>query len=327
MLWAITSFFNPMNYRRRLENYRVFRRFLDAPLVTVELAFGDFQLASDDADILIQIRGQDVMWQKERLLNVALQHVPPDCEAIAWLDADVLFGNREWTTETMELLRQYPMVQLFETARDLPLDFDWSQNSTADVESKLTGESVAKVTSSRGVEYVFDEDQFLTKSPRQRDIRCGLGWAGRTEILNRHRFYDTCIVGSGDLALVAALYGMWHRYCMFACMGQARTQHYVRWARQFNEEVGNSVGFTTGVVYHLWHGAPEARQSTQRHRLTQAFDFDPTNDLILDSNGCWRWNSDKPEFHRQVAEYFKNRNEDKLPSPHFTAGSIARSKS
>ena len=56
-LWAITCYFNPVGYRRRLENYRMFRQRLKVPLVAVELSFDEeFQLASGDADILVQLR-------------------------------------------------------------------------------------------------------------------------------------------------------------------------------------------------------------------------------------------------------------------------------
>jgi hypothetical protein len=42
--------------------------------VTVELSFdGRFELAGSDADILIQLSGGAVLWQKERLLNLALK--------------------------------------------------------------------------------------------------------------------------------------------------------------------------------------------------------------------------------------------------------------
>src|SRR5438045_2016831 len=86
-LWAITCYFNPAGYRRRLANYRIFRERLTIPLLAIELAYGsNFELNEKDADILIQLRGRDVMWQKERLLNVALQSVPPTCHKIAWLD-------------------------------------------------------------------------------------------------------------------------------------------------------------------------------------------------------------------------------------------------
>jgi hypothetical protein len=44
-LWAVTTYFNPMRYRRRLSNFRLFRKHLNIPLVAVELAYGkEFEL-------------------------------------------------------------------------------------------------------------------------------------------------------------------------------------------------------------------------------------------------------------------------------------------
>jgi len=37
MLAAITCYFNPAAYRRKLDNYRIFRRHLGVPLICVEL--------------------------------------------------------------------------------------------------------------------------------------------------------------------------------------------------------------------------------------------------------------------------------------------------
>src|SRR5262245_42591250 len=80
-LWAITSYFNPAGYRNRRENYRLFRERLAVPLVTVEWARdGRFALGPEDAEVLVQVSGGDVLWQKERLLNVALRHLPDDCD-------------------------------------------------------------------------------------------------------------------------------------------------------------------------------------------------------------------------------------------------------
>src|SRR3974377_2142226 len=96
-LWAITCYFNPMRYRRRLINFRIFREYLKVPLVVVELAFGpEFELQAQDAEILIQLRGGAVLWQKERLLNVALQALPKDCHKVAWLDCDIVFKALDW---------------------------------------------------------------------------------------------------------------------------------------------------------------------------------------------------------------------------------------
>jgi hypothetical protein len=96
-LWAITSYFNPVGYRRRLQNYRLFRQRFPVPLVTAELTFGDgFELSADDADILVQLKSRDVLWQKERLLEIALQAVPASCRKVMWVDCDVVFEGDDW---------------------------------------------------------------------------------------------------------------------------------------------------------------------------------------------------------------------------------------
>jgi hypothetical protein len=52
-----------MGYRRRRANYRLFRERLKVPLVAVELAYGpNFELGEGDAEILMQLRGGDVLW-------------------------------------------------------------------------------------------------------------------------------------------------------------------------------------------------------------------------------------------------------------------------
>ena len=120
-LWAITCLFNPCGYRSRLRNYRVFRAHLPLPLVTVELAFDDrpFELDASDAERLVQIRGGDRMWQKERLLNVALQHLPHDCDKVVWTDCDTVFPEPEWPKRVGRSLDTFRMVQVFSELIDL----------------------------------------------------------------------------------------------------------------------------------------------------------------------------------------------------------------
>jgi hypothetical protein len=108
-LWAVTSYFNPVGYRRRRENFRVFREQLTLPLVAVELSFnGCFELQPEDAEILIQIHGRDVMWQKERLLNVAVQSLPAACTQVAIVDCDVVFVRPDWTAALSRRLEDVP---------------------------------------------------------------------------------------------------------------------------------------------------------------------------------------------------------------------------
>ena len=102
-LWAITSYFNPAGYQRRLANFRQFRERLAVPLVAVELAYGP--------DSQLKQGGQDVMWQKERLLNLALQSLPDGCKNVAALDCDVIFGTDDWPERATQALRRSVILQ------------------------------------------------------------------------------------------------------------------------------------------------------------------------------------------------------------------------
>ena len=114
MLWAITSYFNPSGFKIRPANYRTFRKYLAAPLVAVELSFnGRFELRQGDAEILVQLVGRDVLWQKERLLNVALQHLPNDCDTVAWLDCDVVLDGADGLQRACAALETFSLVQPF----------------------------------------------------------------------------------------------------------------------------------------------------------------------------------------------------------------------
>ena len=110
-------------------NYQLFRKSLKVPLVAVELAYGqNFELAETDADILVQLRGKHVMWQKERLLNLALSALPPSCRKVVWLDCDVFFDSEDWAERVSYLLDHSVLVQAFSDAHHLSPN--WNSRET-----------------------------------------------------------------------------------------------------------------------------------------------------------------------------------------------------
>ncbi len=121
-LWAITTFFNPARYQNRRNNYRLFRERLNLPLLAVELSFdGQFELtAEEDAEILIRKTDGDVMWQKERLLNIALENLPEECQKVVWLDCDCVFQQSDWAGRVCRQLEKNPLVQPYSMVHHLP---------------------------------------------------------------------------------------------------------------------------------------------------------------------------------------------------------------
>ena len=138
----------------------------------------------------------------------------------------------------------------------------------------------------------------------------GIAWAARRELLDRHGFYDTCIVGGGDRAFVCAAYGRFDDVVQAHSMSARRAEHYRRWARPVYEDIRGDVGFVDTDVMHLWHGDLANRQVNERHRRLAEFDFDPERDVAASESGCWRWSTDKPEMHAYLRAYFAARRED-----------------
>jgi len=305
-LWAITSYFNPAGYRNRRENYRLFRERLAVPLVTVEWARdGRFALGPEDAEVLVQVSGGDVLWQKERLLNLALRHLPDDCDSVAWLDCDVIFADDAWPILARDSLRRDAVVHLFHERYDLPRHADLAhlalQDKPASATSCAYNLACGKTTCA---------DLANNESVMNLKTTDGLAWAARREVLAQHGFYDACILGSGDRALLCAMLGWFDCLVRVACLNSIRVVHYRRWAEPFFDSVHGRVGYIPGRVYHLWHGELRNRRYGQRYRAREFLDFDPSADIALDRGGCWRWNSDKPDLHEYVRNYFAQRRED-----------------
>ena len=134
-------------------------------------------------------------------------------------------------------------------------------------------------------------------------FRSGMAWAGRVDLLRRHGFYDACIVGTGDVAFCFRGLRLARGICQYLDMGPAMRQQYLTWANPLFADIGGSVSYVPTTLYHLWHGTAENRGHASRRQIAPKHDFSPANDLALDASGCWP--GFKPEFHREVAEYFR----------------------
>jgi hypothetical protein len=304
-MWAATSFFNPVRYQRRLANYRIFRDKLGVPLITVELSFdGQFELTKNDADILIQISGGAVLWQKERLLNRALKSIPSGVEEIAWIDCDAIFARPDWAQEAKAQLRHYDVVQLFSDMLDLEPN-----------ELKPSPANALAPPSTRGIVSVYkvaQSDAFVipAKHPSVRPISRGFAWAAKRTILETHGFYDACIIGAGDRSMAFAMYGRFDEVMRSLVMNDVQQKHYLSWAVPFHQAIAGRISYVPGRTYHLWHGDIKNRNYSDRHKLLSKYNFDPTLDIKVGSGGAWEWARTRPELARFLEQFFESRTED-----------------
>ena len=310
MLWATTSYFNPLGYRARLNNYRLFRRNLNTPLLTIELGFdGRFDLSASDADILVRVSDGDVLFQKERLLNQGIiQHLPAECNFVAWLDCDILFLNQAWQAETkMRLDRGADLLQLFTIAKRL----EEPCTSLSQAEQAIS-------SSKRSIVHEFNagrldaENWCKTRLPKSTKSKysCGLAWAARRDWISDTLLYDACVLGSGDRAFVAALFGQDKPFYDYMKMTDSFAQHYRNWCSKLRRQDNCQFQSVYGEVVSLWHGNYVNRQYRKRHQIYREVDYQPTNDLLLGNNGAWRWTDPNSRLASYTYDYFGDRRED-----------------
>jgi hypothetical protein len=305
-LWAVTTYFNPAAYGNKAANYARFRAGLaDAgvPLLTVELAFGgaSFELDADDADALLQLRWDDVMWQKERLLNIGIEQLPPECDKVAWIDADVIFARSDWEQETSALLRDHVVVQPFSHCVRLERDQEWCEPSTLPF-----GPGEGQLF--YGIAWGVHAKGRASLARYDEHGHTGFAWAARRSLLERHGLYDANLLGTGDTDIAHAMFGNGD-YWGLRRLGACARKHLERWATPFAAEVGGSVTHVDGVVTHLWHGNPQHRLYDRT--LDVLLEFDPDRDLVVDpSTRLYRWAAASEQVQKWSREYFTQRREE-----------------
>lgn len=298
---AVCCYFNPCHYRSRLHNYLRFRDNIAisrVELLTVELAFGGDEFELVDVPNVLRVRATDVMWQKERLLNIGLAVLlRRGYSKLAWLDADITFDDaKTWAERTSALLDQFPLVQVYnrvirqEDPERLPRAFPGSV-----AHLKATG--------------VLSNWPGLT----------GFGWAARSDVFRSVSLYDAAILGGGDGLMFFAGYcgghmsEWWSRMAGIAAvkaLAPAALRHWMAWAKCWGAAIGGNIHYVPQGITALYHGIVQKRQYVSRLDILRRHAFDPTRDIACSAGGCWHWATNKPGLHAEARRYFRDRDED-----------------
>ena len=92
---------------------------LKIKLITVECAYLNSPFAVTQPYYEpknIQVHTSTPIFQKERLINIAIQKLPVDAKYVLICDYDIEFTNENWLYDTIYALNKHKIVQLFEYA-------------------------------------------------------------------------------------------------------------------------------------------------------------------------------------------------------------------
>jgi hypothetical protein len=300
-LVVITTYFNPCRYVSRRRNYDLFMQGLKkdgVTCITVECAFGDEPFELPTSLDVIQVRSKTLLWQKERLLNLAASWLPAKCKYVAWLDCDILFDNPNWGLDLVGVLEQYKVAQVFETCVRL---------EQGDVEGEVPDVSTSFAS-------VMSRDPGSLDAGRY-DLHghTGYGWAMHRDIFDKVGLYEGAISGSSDHFMSHAIYNDFN-FCIVNAVNhdERQIQHLKDWGREFYAMVKGSLGVVPGRIRHLWHGdLGDRRYFLRMHDIT-ALSYNPYTDLHVEPGKPIEWagSMNKPALKEYFINYFKSRRED-----------------
>lgn len=286
-MMAITSYYNACGYRTKKKNYDIFKDNLRGiKLAVIECAFEDedYELPDDAADIVLRVRSNSRIWQKERLLNIAIEQLPGQYTKYCSVDCDVIFDDPDWAEKTSRELDSYAVVQPF--SEFIRLDREGNE-----------GEHFNDVGISFAKDYI--------DSPEGSKLfgHVGYAWAYRRDIVPQ--LYDKMIIGGGDNVMSNIFINRksWTRH-----RSTKRHQEDIdRWTEKVYPKVQSQMSYVQGTIRHLWHGERCNRQFSDRQQVLVDLNFDPQTDLKYNEHNCWE-TTDK--LDQAISQYLFSRKED-----------------
>ncbi len=295
---VVTSYFNPANFQTKKQNYFQFReQFIKfkIPLFTVEQYFTKPDLSN--LSNVISLNGGAILWQKERLLNLAISKLPRNYKFIAWMDCDILFENWNWLEETIQQLKNFPVIQPYSKVYRLPKGIQKPQRE-------------GSIWNSFGYVYRENPDLCLTGNF---DLHghTGFAWVAKREVL-KFGLYDRAILGSADHMMAHAFVGDWESPCIVRILGRMNPilKDFQTWAKKVYSITQASISFVENTIFHLWHGEEQNRSYVSRNKILVQYGFDPQCHLKIGKNGLWEWKSKEERLIQFCKNYFISRQED-----------------
>ena len=285
---------NCINYMLGFSNIR---------LTVVECAYGERPFEFDNIPNvnLVKVRAQTLLWLKENLINVGVQHLPPDWKYLAWIDGDVTFENTNWVQETIHALQQYQIIQPWSDAIDLG-----PENRLLATHKSFCYQWYM------GKPLVANSANFWTFNNGPYDYpHTGWAWACTRQFFDWvGGLIDIAVMGAGDHHMALALVGKVNRSVPTDKMPASYMRHLNLWQSRALHHGNLNIGFVPGTLRHHFHGSKNHRKYIERWKMITDNRFDPDYDIKKNSFGVWELAGNKPQLSHELDVYFRQRNED-----------------
>lgn len=289
-LAVITAHFNWSGYRRPVLNLLRFLREMDyqgIPVYGMELYLAGTKplMARNHRWICVEVGPENLLWQKEPMLNRIAREVPEHIPCIAAIDADVHFANPRWAELSVRKLEETPVIQPFSVA--------------------VWGDESGRPELSRTCSAKHGLGNDWASHP-------GFAWAFRRDFFDEVGLYPWSVTGAGDTATATGLLDIQMFLGTERAIGRLNIENGVadNWIGRAKAFMGDcAAGWVEGQIWHEWHGSRKDRQYVHRHVIMDKIDV--LEHVRLDSNGILEWTDAAPRDAREgLAHYFGTRRED-----------------
>lgn len=281
MLQFITSYFNFIDSYKIKQNYINFRKKFPYNIITIELALPHQKFFIDDS-IKIHCETNQILWQKERCLNIALDNLSNNIDSIAWIDADLILHNDNFLNDADYTLSNHKVAQIFERVFENP-NINSTHNTLSFAKDHIEGHNL---------DYAA----------------IGFGWAMRKEVLE-YGFYDSDILGNSDCLQLISWLGIWNHRLIQQLTPKHRL-HYLQWAIKSFNIVNGDIGCIKGDIEHMYHGNMLNRKYVTRSQILTNNSYDPDLDIRVDTNKLYSLSIDKLTLQNEIFNYFMDRKDD-----------------
>lgn len=301
---VITCHFNWSGYKRPVANLNRFIRYMESrqiPVYGVELSLtGNFATKGNENWLQIKCKEENILFQKECLLNLAEKLVPQKYTKIAWFDHDVFLDNETWYDEVSFALDHKQIVQVFEycywtteigtIAKELP-----AMAKHPPVESSWTGHP-------------------------------GFGIAAKREMWGPKigGLYPYCPLGHGDTVFMYSIFEVpisMHTQIGVGLNNCPDFPPYHEWYKNIVDfaackPVGSGegkgavklVGYAQGNCIHEWHGDIFNRSYVDRAFLMTW--YNPSKNIFINGQGILELRNTPATWSHMIQKYFIERRED-----------------
>ena len=288
---VISCFFNPQNSPYRI---KAFNHFYDSIKhlnhQIIECVIGDSKPQLPENKNIKRVYTESLLWHKETLLNKIISELPKKYKYIFWVDADVIFTNKDWLIEAVDDFENYDtdILQPFEYCVHLNKDelkpsFDTERYKKYESvhDPKLRHPQMWKSFCANNEIGLSGDENY------DRHGHVGFAWGAKREVLEKVPLYDKALIGGADHIIAHAAAGHFVGNKLHSCIMKSFTDNVdevTDWSRKFYSVVQGRISYVQGDLYHIWHGDIDKRQYLKR---IQDFTSKTKGITIKDKNGLY----------------------------------------